>query len=156
MNGKHISNLGKFYCSKFISMGIPITKGDVKTKLMGPDLLAHAHWMCTLLCVPIPEDSVSKMMRWLCFVQGVFAAQGIYSVHEMRWHNAPRKLSSEIRESIVLYKGQLMVLQKHLIDENPKVQEVQDMCVRDLLGSEEERNIQSKILELEKVLLLQG
>lgn len=56
--------------------------------------LRHAAWMCRETMTFTEENEIEKAMRWLGFIQGVFAVYGYRSIDEMRDDNRLPKGSS--------------------------------------------------------------
>jgi hypothetical protein len=97
MKPEHIKKLARVYSERLSNLGYNEIKADIADKTLDKSaLLNHVCWMCYELRY-VHKDR-DKMMRWLCFIQGVFAAHGVYSINELRWHNAPNKLKEEIQE----------------------------------------------------------
>lgn len=97
MTSEHIRKLAHVYSNRLSNMGYNEIKADIADKTLDKSaLLNHVGWMCSQLKYVLSDRD--KMMRWLCFIQGAFAAHGVYSIHELRWHNAPQKLQEEMRE----------------------------------------------------------
>lgn len=59
-------------------------------------LLAHCRWMCRealekFLSLGASQSDFEKAMRWMCYVQGVTNALGIYSCNDLRDHSRSAK-----------------------------------------------------------------
>jgi hypothetical protein len=49
--------------------------------------LGHCLWMLDRIEEMVANNQTEKAFRWLGFVQGIFWAQGVYSIDQMRDHN---------------------------------------------------------------------
>jgi hypothetical protein len=49
----------------------------------------HLASMCDQIRAFIEADEVEKAMRWLGFMQGAFWALGVFTLNDLRQHNAP-------------------------------------------------------------------
>lgn len=52
------------------------------------DNLSHARWMCGEVKKLAEAGDIPKANRWFGFVQGILWTMGIFTVGEMRGHNA--------------------------------------------------------------------
>lgn len=59
-------------------------------------LYEHCAWMVHhCLTVFRPEENVEKAMRWLCYVQGVLHARGMFTCNELRDHSFGGEVKGE-------------------------------------------------------------
>jgi hypothetical protein len=101
MKNQHIINIADVYTIKLHRMGyVPKRLADLDAHASEGDLLCHCAWMCTEITSGKLSDEVGKLIRWLCFVQGVFSAFNVYTIDELRLHNAPEKLKGEVEVRI--------------------------------------------------------
>lgn len=98
MDRKNIDTVLRLYDSILQSEGYsPVCSNTSKRVLTKEEHLNHARWMCN---EAIKEEDDIKAMRWLGYIQGVFGAFGVFSVDEMRAHNAPSKYKENIQDQI--------------------------------------------------------
>lgn len=84
------------------------------SKFTAGDLLCHCAWMCSEISSDALGDEVGKLMRWLCFVQGVLCSQKVYTIDELRLHNAPEKLKEEVEACIKRLEGKQGAIQAEI------------------------------------------
>lgn len=82
------ANLLKFYRSEFVRLGIKAQRGGVS--------LQHAAWMVeeSLGTLELSQkwetlftqEDLTKVNRWIGFIQGVFWKEGIYTINDLRAH----------------------------------------------------------------------
>ncbi len=53
------------------------------------DVLGHLATMPDQMETMLDHQQTEKAMRWLGFMQGVLWARGVYTLNELRKHNAP-------------------------------------------------------------------
>ena len=110
MTSSHIKTIARLYRQKLWDLGYSPnkmnTQSPVTTKL---DHFRHVLWMCDQIVGDQLNDH-NKEMRWLCYIQGVLASFGVYSVNVMRWQNAPHKCEKEITARIEELSSELKEL----------------------------------------------
>lgn len=128
MTSKQISEIARLYIKKLHERGCLPTRMDINNPHNNEqDHLNHAMWMCTMIVEDKVGKTMEKEMRWLCYVQGTLSSFGVFSVNQLRWHNAPDKCSKEIKarvnELVRIKKDvdaelfELLDLMKHHIEE---------------------------------------
>lgn len=100
MTHRQISELARLYLKRLQERGCFPIKMDINNPHHNEQKhLNHAMWMCGRL-VDNAVGATEKEMRWLCYVQGTLSSFGVFSVNQLRWHNAPDKCSGEIRARV--------------------------------------------------------
>lgn len=56
--------------------------------------LEHARWMCTQFVAFSVAGSIDKMQRWLGFIQAILLVYEIFTLEQLKQHNAPNKPST--------------------------------------------------------------
>jgi len=84
------------YCKKLNDMGYTARPfPDVEAKVGGNiyaagkyEVLNHALWMCNQIDGYIRQNRMAKAYRWIGMVQGLLFMGGVYSIVELKEHNA--------------------------------------------------------------------
>lgn len=84
------------YCKELTDLGYSAQPfPDVDAKVGGNiyaagkyEVLNHALWMCTQIEGFIRQNRMAKAYRWIGMVQGLLFMGGVYSIAELKEHNA--------------------------------------------------------------------
>lgn len=83
-----MQDIASRYLERFKDYGVSVSQ-DRHTE---ESAMAYANYMCCRIKEMAREGDESKANRWLGFVQGIYWSFGMYSINNMRDHNAGRKL----------------------------------------------------------------
>lgn len=86
----------EFYCKTLGSLGYtPRPYPDIESKVGASiysagkfEVMNHALWMCDQTAKFIQQQRLAKAYRWIGMIQGILFMGGIFSITELKRHNA--------------------------------------------------------------------
>ncbi len=95
-SAEEATQMVRVYCRKLDELGYsPHPFADVDEKVGGNiysagkfEVLNHAMWMCGEIESFVRQNRMAKAYRWIGMVQGLLFLGGVYSISELKKHNA--------------------------------------------------------------------